>query len=316
MKTRVMQHPPEVVPRSSVLEVDVVTKDYGDIRAVDRLSFAVARGRVTGFLGPNGSGKTTTLRMLVGLAAPTSGTATINGRPYRELEHPQRQVGVMLDAAAHPSRTARNHLRVLAAEARMPRSRVEEVLDLVELGSAADRRVGAFSLGMHQRLGLAGALIGDPPILILDEPANGLDPDGIRWLRDLLRSFAAEGRTVLLSSHVLGEVAATVDDVVVINEGRLVADAPLADLLAHHTEDRVRVRTPQASTLAAVLTGPAVRIAHVGADALTVTGISLQVVAQTAHEHDIVLHELTTEHSSLEDTFFALTGPSTPGGVA
>jgi ABC-2 type transport system ATP-binding protein len=316
MRTRVIQYPAEAGARSSVLTLEAVTKDYGDIRAVDALSFSVSQGRVTGFLGPNGSGKTTTLRMLVGLAVPTAGTATINGRPYRELDRPQRQVGVMLEAAAHPSRTARNHLRVLAVEAGMPSSRVEEVLELVELGAAAGRRVGAFSLGMHQRLGLAGALIGDPPILVLDEPANGLDPDGIRWLRELLRSFAAEGRTVLLSSHVLGEVAATVDDVVVIAEGRLVAEAPLPELLARHTEDKVRIRTPDASTLAAALTGPEVTITRDGADTLTVIGISQQAMAQVAHDLDIVLHELTVDRTSLEDIFFALTAPNTPGGVA
>jgi ABC-2 type transport system ATP-binding protein len=316
MRTRVIQQPPEAAVRSSVLELDAVTKDYGEIRAVDGLSFSVAKGRVTGFLGPNGSGKTTTLRMLVGLAVPTVGTATINGRPYRELDRPQREVGVMLEAAAHPSRSARNHLRVLAVEAGMPRSRVEEVLELVELTAAGDRRVGAFSLGMHQRLGLAGALIGDPPILILDEPANGLDPDGIRWLRELLRFFAAEGRTVLLSSHVLGEVAATVDDVVVISEGRLVAAAPLSDLLAQHTAERVRVRTQDASRFAVALAGPGVTITRDDADALTITGISQQTVAQTANNEGVVLHELTVERTSLEDLFFALTAPTTPGGVA
>jgi ABC-2 type transport system ATP-binding protein len=316
MRTRVIQQPPEAVLRSSVLELSEVTKDYGEIRAVDGLSFSVTQGRVTGFLGPNGSGKTTTLRMLVGLVGPTAGTATINGRPYAELDRPQREVGVMLEAAAHPGRTARNHLRVLAAEARMPSGRVEEVLGLVELTAAGDRRVGAFSLGMHQRLGLAGALIGDPPILILDEPANGLDPDGIRWLRELLRFFAAEGRTVLLSSHVLGEVAATVDDVVVISEGRLVADAPLSELLAQHTAERVRVRTPDASRFAVALAGSGVTITRDAPDALTITGISQQTVAQTANNEGVVLHELTVERTSLEDLFFALTAPNTPGGVA
>jgi ABC-2 type transport system ATP-binding protein len=210
MKTRVIQDevPAVLAPAEAVLAVDALSKDYGAIHAVRGVTFAVRQGRIAGFLGPNGSGKTTTLRMLVGLATPTSGTATVNGRPYRELVSPQRQVGVMLDASAHPARTARNHLRLLATEARMPRDRVEEVLALVELTPDADRRVGTFSLGMRQRLAMAGALIGAPPILILDEPANGLDPDGIRWLRDFLRGFAADGRTVLLSSHVLEEVAA------------------------------------------------------------------------------------------------------------
>jgi ABC-2 type transport system ATP-binding protein len=320
MRTRVIQQPIEQPQESgvrpTVLEFAAVTKDYGPLRAVDGLSFSVRQGRITGFLGPNGSGKTTSLRMLVGLADPSAGAATIDGRPYRELDRPQRQVGVMLEAATHPSRSARDHLRVLAVEAGVPRSRVEEVLELVELTTSGDRRVGTFSLGMHQRLGLAGALIGDPPILILDEPANGLDPEGIRWLRELLRSFAADGRTVLLSSHVLGEVAATVDDVVVISEGRLVADAPLSELLARHTEDHVRVRTSDASTLTVALGGPGVTISSDGADALTISGVSQEVVARTAHDHGIVLHELTTDRTSLEDLFFALTAPNTPGGVA
>src|SRR3954469_18514823 len=226
----------------SVIQIHRLTKDFGSVRAVDDLSFAIEDGTIVGFLGPNGSGKTTTLRSLVGLVTPTSGTATIDGRAYRELVDPLRQVGVMLAASAHPARTARNPLSVLAAEAGVPASRADELLDLVDLGSAARRRVGGFSLGMRQRLGLAGALIGDPRILVLDEPANGLDPEGIRWLRDFLRGLAAEGRTILLSSHVLAEVAQTVDRVVVISGGRLVVHAPLSQLTNGAPAHHVRVR--------------------------------------------------------------------------
>src|SRR3954449_8489718 len=216
----------------SVIQIHRLTKDFGSVRAVDDLSFAIEEGTVVGFLGPNGSGKTTTLRSLVGLVTPTSGTATINGLPYAQLRDPLRQIGVMLEAASHPARTARNHLRVLATEGGIPLSRADELLALVDLGDAAGRRSGGFSLGMTQRLGLAAALLGDPRILVLDEPANGLDPEGIRWLRDFLRGLAAEGRTVLLSSHVLSEVAQTVDEIVVINHGRLIAHDTL-EALSH-----------------------------------------------------------------------------------
>ena len=310
---------PSVAPISAtVLEVVGLTKHYGSIHAVEDLSFAVRAGRITGFLGPNGSGKTTTLRMLVGLVAPTAGSATIDGRPYRDLDRPQRQVGVMLDAAAHPGRTARNHLRVLAAEAGLPATRADEVLDLVELTSSARRRVGGFSLGMRQRLALAGALIGDPPVLVLDEPSNGLDPEGIRWLREFLRGLAAEGRTILLSSHVLAEVAATVDDVVVIAGGRLVTQAPLAELLDQAGAQSVRVRTRRAAALADALTqalgGLDVTITPTSEDVLVVVGLSAEAVAETAHAHGIVLHELTPSSTSLEETFFSLTTP-TPGEV-
>jgi len=215
---------------SSAIEIADLHKSFGDVRAVAGVSFSAAAGRVTGFLGPNGSGKTTTLRALLGLVRPDRGTAVIGGRPYRQLADPLREVGAMLEASAHPGRSARDHLRVLAAEARVPVSRVDELLRLVDLEGAARRRVGGFSLGMHQRLGLASALIGDPPVLVLDEPANGLDPIGMRWLRDFLRALAGEGRAVLLSSHALGEVAQTADDVVVISHGRVVAAAPLAEL--------------------------------------------------------------------------------------
>jgi ABC-2 type transport system ATP-binding protein len=293
----------------SIISIQNLTKDFGPVRAVDDLSFDIDEGKVVGFLGPNGSGKTTTLRSLVGLVTPTSGSATIDGLPYASLRDPLTRVGVMLEAASHPARTARNHLRVLAAESRIPLSRADEMLELVDLGDAARRRSGGFSLGMTQRLGLAAALLGDPQILVLDEPANGLDPEGIRWLRDFLRTLAAEGRTVLLSSHVLSEVAQTVDDVVVINHGRLVTHSPLA-ALGSGTGPRVRVRSPQLAQLAGALGAWGFEHWHDGPDALVVTGSAPEAIGRLAFDHGVVLHELTAESSNLEDVFFDLT--STP----
>ena len=289
-----------------IIAIQNLTKDFGSVRAVDDLSFDIEEGKVVGFLGPNGSGKTTTLRSLVGLVTPTSGTATVHGVPYAELRDPLRQIGVMLEAASHPARTARNHLRVLAVEAGIPPSRADEMLELVDLGDAARRRSGGFSLGMTQRLGLAGALLGDPQILVLDEPANGLDPEGIRWLRDFLRNLAAEGRTVLLSSHVLSEVAQTVDEVVVINHGRLVTHSPLAALGAG-AGPRVRVRSPQHERLAAVLAAGGHDAVREGSDLLVVAGSSPAAIGQLAFDSGIVLHEIAAETSNLEDVFFDLT---------
>jgi ABC-2 type transport system ATP-binding protein len=294
----------------SVIEVSCLTKDFGRVRAVDNLSFTIDAGLIAGFLGPNGSGKTTTLRSLLGLVAPTAGGGTIAGRPYRELRQPLREVGAMLEAAAHPARSARNHLRIVAAEARVPRSRVDELLDLVELRGAADRKVGGFSLGMHQRLGLAAALIGDPGILVLDEPANGLDPEGIRWLRDFLRALAGEGRTVLLSSHVLGEVAQTVDEAVVINHGRLVVHAPLSELVANGPGRSVHVRSPQLGRLDSVLRGAGMLAIRRGDDGLTVRGGGQEAIGQLAFDHGIVLYEICAESASLEEAFFELTSPA------
>jgi ABC-2 type transport system ATP-binding protein len=291
-----------------LVEITHLVKHYGSIRAVDDLSFGVESGTITGFLGPNGSGKTTTLRALLGLLAPTSGSATIDGQPYRALTAPLRQVGAMLDAAAHPARTARNHLRILAAEAEVPRSRIDELLALVELEGAADRRVAGFSLGMRQRLGLAGALIGDPRLLVLDEPSNGLDPEGIRWLRDFLRALTAEGRTVLLSSHVLAEVAQTVDDVVVISHGRVVAHAPL-DRLVRDTAPTVRVRSAHPDELAAALRSRGIEAAQDDGDAISVTNATQHAVADIALDHGIALYEITGTAATLEDVFFALTEP-------
>jgi len=218
----------------TIIQAHGLTKNYGSVRAVDDLSFSVDRGSVTGFLGPNGAGKTTTLRMLLGLVAPDTGTATIDGRVYADLPEPLHLVGAVLEASSfHPGRTARNHLRIQALAAAVDPSRIDEVLDLVQLTAAAGRRIGGFSLGMRQRLGLATALLADPEILILDEPANGLDPEGVHWLRGLLCGFAAEGGTVLVSSHMLAETAQTVDSVVIIDHGRLVTQSPLASLTAH-----------------------------------------------------------------------------------
>jgi ABC-2 type transport system ATP-binding protein len=290
----------------SIISIQNLTKDFGPVRAVDDLSFDIDEGKVVGFLGPNGSGKTTTLRSLVGLVTPTTGSATIHGLPYAQLSDPLTQVGVMLEAASHPARTARNHLRVLAAEGGIPLSRADELLELVDLAGAAGRRSGGFSLGMTQRLGLAAALLGDPRILVLDEPANGLDPEGIRWLRDFLRGLAAEGRTVLLSSHVLSEVAQTVDEVVVISHGRLITHSPLAALGAG-AGPRVRVRSPQLEQFAGVLTAWGFDADYDGVDALVVAGSSQESIGQLAFDNGVVLHEIAAESSNLEDVFFDLT---------
>jgi ABC-2 type transport system ATP-binding protein len=294
----------------SLIEIHGLTKLFGPVRAVDDLSFEIETGTIAGFLGPNGSGKTTTLRSLLGLVTPTAGTATISGHRYGDLADPLREVGVMLEATAHPSRTARKHLRVIAAEARVSRTRVDEVLELVDLQEAADRKVGGFSLGMRQRLGLAGALIGDPAILVLDEPANGLDPEGIRWLRGFLQGLAAEGRTILLSSHVLSEVAQTVDEVVVISSGRLVAHAPLEQLMADGHSGRVRLRSPELARLDTVLRGGGMKVLANGGEVLTVTGASQEAIGQLAFDNRIVLHELSGEGSTLEDVFLNLTTPA------
>jgi ABC-2 type transport system ATP-binding protein len=286
---------------------DGLTKRFGSVTAVDELSFAVRPGAVTGFLGPNGAGKTTTLRMVLGLARPTAGAATVLGVPYDELPDPGHTVGANLESCgSHPGRSARNHLRSLAVLAGVPASRVEEVLELVELRDAADRRAGGFSTGMRQRLGLAAALLADPQVLILDEPANGLDPQGIRWLRDLLRGAAAEGRTVLVSSHVLAEVQQTVDDVVVIHRGRLVEAGPIGALT---TGQGVRVRSPRAAELLVALErqGAEVERRPDGDGALLVHGWSTEQVGDAAFAAGVPVHELAEQTATLEEVFFALT---------
>ncbi|GAA3982703.1 ABC transporter ATP-binding protein [Thermobifida alba] len=293
-----------------MIRVRGLTKRYGATTAVDRLDFDVHPGVVTGFLGPNGAGKSTTMRMILGLDTPTAGTATVNGRRYRDLPAPTREVGALLDpGAAHPGRTARAHLLWLARGAGLPRRRVEEVLDLVGLASAAHRRVGGFSLGMRQRLGIAAALLGDPGVLLFDEPVNGLDPEGIRWIRGLLRDLAAEGRTVLVSSHLMSEMQATADHVLVIGRGRLIADVGVAELTARGSGD-VRVAAADPAVLAAALAaeGAAVRTADDGA--LLVGGLDAARVGEVALRRRIALRELTPRRASLEEAFMELTAAS------
>jgi ABC-2 type transport system ATP-binding protein len=293
----------------AAIETAGLTKRYGPVTAVDDLSFSVREGAVTGFLGPNGAGKTTTLRMILALARPTAGEATVLGRPYTQLDQPARVVGANLEiAGAHPGRKGRDHLRALAAMAGFPRSRVEEVLALVELQGAAGRRAGKYSLGMRQRLGLAATLLGDPRVLVLDEPANGLDPQGIRWLRDFLRGMAAEGRTVLVSSHVLAEVAQTVDDVVVIHRGRLVEQGPVSRLTSG---GHVVVRTPKPTELRAALERAGLSATGDGEE-LMVDADDPARVGDVAFGANVPVHELTTRATSLEEAFLALTSDEEP----
>jgi ABC-2 type transport system ATP-binding protein len=294
--------------KTSVISVQDLTKAFGSHLAVDDLSFEVAAGRVTGFLGPNGAGKTTTMRMLLGLARPTSGTATVLGRPYTSLEQPWRTVGVVLDAASfHPRRSARNHLRWVAAGAGVRRAKITELLEAVDLAGAADRPVGEFSLGMRQRLALAAALLGEPQLLVLDEPANGLDPAGIRWLREFLRGFAQAGGTVFVSSHLLAEVAQLADEVVVIQRGRLVTHTTVQALTAG-PGGAVRVRTPDAERLTGVLLAAGAEVRTREAGALQVLGMGAEQVGTLAAGLGVVLHELVGETQSLEEVFLELTG--------
>jgi len=291
----------------AVIEVDALTKRFAGLTAVDQVSFTVERGSVVGFLGPNGAGKTTTLRMLLGLVTPTSGTATVNGHPYADLTEPLHIVGAVLESSlAYSGRSARNHLRIAALMGDAPPGRVDEVLDLVDLAGVADRRVGQFSLGMRQRLALATALLCDPEILILDEPANGLDPEGVHWLRTLLRRLADEGRSVLISSHILAEVAQTVDSVVILDRGRLVTQSTLAELTAGGAHV-VRVRTPRASDLIELLTARGATAHVVSADWTEVTGATSEQIGTLAAEHAIPIFETTTEAADLEDIFLRLT---------
>jgi ABC-2 type transport system ATP-binding protein len=288
------------------LEVRNLTKRYGRNLAVEDLSFTVEPGRVTGFLGPNGAGKTTTMRALLGLLRPSNGEALVEGAPPVAMADPLRTIGAALEATAfHPGRSGRNHLRTLAAAAGIPGSRVEEVLEMVELTGAAERRVKGYSLGMRQRLALAAALLGEPRILILDEPANGLDPQGMRWLRDLLRDQAAAGRTVLVSSHLLSEVAQTAEQLVVIRDGKLVTQTSLAEFTAGVAAIRVRARKPD--ELAATLSAAGAGVERDG-EALIVTGVESERIGDLAFEQGIAIHELAPQQSSLEDRFFELMG--------
>ncbi len=289
------------------IEVRGLTKTFGNVHAVEDLSFDVTPGRVTGFLGPNGSGKTTTLRCLLGLVKPTAGLATIGGKKYAALNNPITEVGAALESTGfHPGRTALNHLRVVAAAAQLPTKRVDEVLELVGLAEDGGRRVGGYSLGMRQRLQLATTLLGDPGVVVLDEPANGLDPGGIAWLRAFLRSLAAEGRTVLVSSHVLSEVEQTVDDVVIIAKGRLVRACPLTELTSSRTA-AVIVRSPDAKRLAGILTSEfAARVTEADG-VLSIEGLSAEEIGRAAYGHSVELHELRDDKTDLEQIFLQLT---------
>jgi ABC-2 type transport system ATP-binding protein len=289
--------------------VSDLTKQYGSLRAVDRLSFTVEPGRVTGFLGPNGSGKTTTLRMLLNLVTPTAGTATIGGQRYADLPNPLRHVGAVLEASsAHKGRTGINHLRVICAAAGLPLQRADEVLAMVGLTPAANRKFKGYSLGMKQRLGIAAAMLGDPKVLILDEPTNGLDPEGIRWMRGFLKSLAREGRTVLVSSHLLSEMELLADDVVIIAAGKLVRQGPVESVVGAMAEGgQVRVRTPQVAELTAALAQGPARITPAADGTLLVTGVDAATVGRAALTAGVELHELTTERPDLEGVFLELT---------
>ena len=294
------------------IQVQGLTKRFGDVVAVDNLSFEVEQCSVTGFLGPNGAGKTTTLRMLLGLVTPTGGTATIDGKPYADLVDPFRHVGAVLEATSfHPGRRAYDHLRVLCVAAGLPIGRADEVLDQVGLGDAGDRRVKGFSFGMRQRLGLAAALLGEPEVLILDEPANGLDPEGVHWLRQFLRSYADKGGTVLVSSHLLAEVAQTVDDVVIIAGGRLVTQSSLADL-AEQATPGVWVRTPQAEALCDALAAKGTAAELQTADTVLALETTTEAVGMVAAGAGVVIYEMTSQHFDLEEFFLELT---TTGGA-
>jgi ABC-2 type transport system ATP-binding protein len=300
-----------VAANSPSIEVRDLTKRYGRTVAVDHLSFDVHPGRVTGFLGPNGAGKSTTLRMLLGIDDPTTGTAAINGRPFGMHLQPMSEVGALLDAKAfHPGRSARNHLRCLALANGIDQRRVDIVLDLVGLTSVASKRAGGFSLGMGQRLGIAAALLGDPDILVLDEPINGLDPDGILWIRTLLRSLAAEGRTVLVSSHLMSEMALTADHLIVIGHGRLLADQSVEAFIAGSGQSSVRVRSPQVAELVALLDEAGLITLGRQAGTLTVAGAGTDAIGELAAANGITLHELTWQQASLEEAFMELTHDS------
>jgi ABC-2 type transport system ATP-binding protein len=290
------------------IEVRGLTKRYGATLAVDDLTFSVAPGRVTGFVGPNGAGKSTTLRLILGLAALDGGIATVGGEPYTNKPFPLRELGALLDASAtHPGRRARDHLLWLAQSNDIPRSRIDEVLELVGLSAVGRRRTGGFSLGMAQRLGIAAALLGDPPVLMLDEPVNGLDPEGILWIRGFLRSLADEGRTVFVSSHLMSELQDSADHLIVIGRGRLIADASVEDLLASAADGSVEVRTPDVTRVMTVLANAGGTVASAGGDSLTVTGLDPERISDLIRQHDLRLSELTRHRATLEDVYLELT---------
>ena len=294
-----------------MIEVYELTKRYGRAVAVDGLSFTVHPGRVTGFLGPNGAGKSTTMRVILGLDAPTAGWAAVNGRPYQRLARPLHQAGALLDAGAvHGGRTARDHLRSIAASNGIGARRVAEVLGLVGLDGVANKRVRGFSLGLKQRLGLAAAVLGDPPVLMFDEPVNGLDPEGIAWIRGLLKSLAAEGRTIFVSSHLMSEMALTADHLIVIGRGRLVADAPIAEFVRQSSRRDVVVRSPREADLAGLLAARGAAVTAEPGGGLAVSGLDAPAIADLAREHGISVHELTPRHASLEEAYMELTHDS------
>ena len=291
-----------------MIEAAGLTKHYGSVKAVDGLSFTVPAGSVTGFLGPNGAGKSTTMRMILGLDAPASGSVTVNGRPYTGYRRPLREIGALLEAkAVAGGRSARNHLVWLALSNGIPSSRVDEVLRQVGLASAANKLVGGFSLGMAQRLGIAAALLGDPPVLMFDEPVNGLDPEGVAWIRSLLKALAAEGRTVFLSSHLMSEMALTADRLIVIGRGRLIAETTMADMLAGGTENYIRVRTTDTDALVAVLAERGAAVQHEPDGALRITGATADEIGEAARVRGLGLQELSTQQMSLEDRYMELT---------
>ncbi|HWC34815.1 MAG TPA: ATP-binding cassette domain-containing protein [Mycobacteriales bacterium] len=291
-----------------MIEATGLTKRYGDTVAVDDLTFTVQPGVVTGFLGPNGAGKSTTMRLILGLDSPTSGSVTVNGRRYAAHDHPLKQVGALLEARAlHGGRSAYNHLLWVAQTNGLPRSRIDQVLELVGLTDVARKRSRGFSLGMGQRLGIATALLGDPKVLLLDEPVNGLDPEGILWVRNLLKHFASIGKTVFVSSHLMSEMALTADRVIVIGRGRLIADAATEELIRQSGSSSVRVRTPQPDALVAALQGAAIAVERTNDGALSVTGTTTDNVGEIAAANHVVLHELALQEASLESAFIELT---------
>ena len=291
-----------------MIRVDGLTKRYGAKTAVDGLTFTVKPGVVTGFLGPNGSGKSTTMRLILGLDAPTSGDVTVNGKHYAEHTAPLHEVGALLEARSiHTGRSAYNHLLAQAQTHGIPRSRVDELIELVGLGPVAKKRAGQFSLGMGQRLGIAAALLGDPEVVMLDEPVNGLDPDGIRWIRDFMKTLASEGRTVFLSSHLMSEMALTADHLIVIGRGRLIADVGVDEFIRRHSKSLVLVRSPQVTALAELLAGPNVSITPVEDEGLEVEGLTAEQIGDAAARYGYALHELAPEKVSLEEAFMELT---------
>jgi ABC-2 type transport system ATP-binding protein len=294
-----------------MIEARGLTKRYGDTLAVDNLSFSIAPGKITGFLGPNGAGKTTTMRMILGLDQPTSGDVTVNGRRFAQLAQPMRQVGALLDAKAlHGGRSAYNHLLCLAQSNNLPRHRVDQVLGLVGLNEVGKKRAKGFSLGMGQRLGIAAALLGDPEILMFDEPVNGLDPEGILWIRNLMKALAAEGRTVFVSSHLMSEMENTADHLLVIGRGKLIADCTVQEFIAANSQLTVRVQTPQQDQLSKLVAAAGGTVRDSGDGAVVISGLGVAEIGDLAYENSVRLHELSPIHASLEQAFMDLTASS------